>query len=70
MKTKDLADARVKKAGLLAMKKLDEASAALRAFYTTARDAGYPVKGQDDSRLLLIESMQEYARYLSGRYDK
>lgn len=70
----DKAAKRVEAAGIKARKKLDEAADAVHAFYKAARDAGYMEgaldRGRADSRLLLIEQIQEYSRYLAGRFEK
>lgn len=62
---------RVKKTALKLVKKLDEASTAMNEFIRACRDAGYSeIRGVDDSRLLLIERMQEYGFYLDSVHNK
>lgn len=49
---------------------LDKACDALNAYSCACRDAGLPFKGADDSRVLLLENMVEYAGHLRAVYDK
>lgn len=60
----------VKKKALKLAASLEKSCDALNEFSTACRDAGLPFKGLDDSRVLLLESMGEYARYLRSVHDK
>lgn len=60
----------VKKKALNLVGALDKACDALNEFSAACRDAGIPFKGLDDSRVLLLEDMVEYANHLRSVHDK
>lgn len=49
---------------------LDKACDAMNAFSSACRDADLPFKGADDSRILLLQDMVEYASYLRAVHEK
>jgi len=67
MNKKDLA---VQKKALKLAAALDKACDAMSEFSWACMDAGLPFKGADDSRVLLLESMVEYANHLRAVNDK
>lgn len=60
----------VKKKALKLAAALDKSCEALNEFSAACRDAGLPFKGLDDSRVLLLEDMVEYANHLRSVHDK
>lgn len=62
--------ATVQKKAVRCAEALDKACDALNAFSCACRDAGLPFKGIDDSRVLLMEDMVEYANHLRSVHDK
>lgn len=60
----------VKKKALKLAAVLEKSCDALSEFSSACRDAGLPFKGIDDSRVLLLERMVEYASYLRSVHDK
>lgn len=60
----------VKKKALKLAAALDKSCDAVNEFSAACREAGLPFKGLDDSRVLLMESMVEYANYLRAVHDK
>lgn len=53
------------KAMIQAEKHLYAAAKALAVMYISAKEAGFPVKGLDDTRVTLQEKCREYAGYLN-----
>jgi hypothetical protein len=70
MKTGEKAQAKKRGAALILAKKLNDATAATNAFLRACIDAGDPVRGSDDGRVLLMAQMSEYASYLDAVYNK
>lgn len=60
----------VKKKALKLIAALDKSCDALNEFSSACRDADLPFKGLDDSRVLLLEDMVEYASHLRAVHDK
>lgn len=63
-------DAAVAKTALKLSKTLFQACDAMNAYTRACRDAGLPFKGLDDGRVLLLETMVEFASYLDDVYAK
>lgn len=57
------------KAGVKAAIALDKACKALSDYMRKCVADAEPLKGADDGRQILIESMSEYACFLHGRHD-
>lgn len=64
--------AKKRAAGIALAKRLDEAVNATNAYLHACGDCqdGSGLKGPDDGRLLMIETMKEYSMYLDGLYNK
>lgn len=60
----------VKKKALKLVAALDKSCDAMNEFSAACRDAGLPFKRLDDSRVLLLEDMVEYANHLRSIHDK
>ena len=70
MKSVDRAKAAQNRAALDLVKKLNAAADAANRFLMACLDAGEAGRGLDDSRVILIRSMMEYANHLDAVYNK
>lgn len=62
--------AQVRRAALIAAKKLDAAVEAMEDYLLVVRSAGLPIRGEDDARKLLIRDMRDYSGFLENKYSK